>query len=76
MRLQIEVGDELFRFANKAEWMAFAKRWFQDAGAHAWDTVCIDQRGRICMRGEQFERAHKEGTYPVIVFAIGERTAP
>jgi hypothetical protein len=75
MILRIEVGEALFQFENKAEWMAFAKSRFQAAGAHAWDTICVDSLGRICMRAADFERARKDNAYPVTVFAIGERDA-
>jgi hypothetical protein len=73
MKLEITVGPEMFRFTSESEWVCKAHSWFRNArltdrGKH----VCIDAAGRICMKGAEFMRAERDGTYPIIVYLIDE----
>ncbi len=78
--VSIEVGDQLFAFHSKMDWVNKAQSKFRDAQAagllrqsfeQTQDWLCIDAKGRVCTKGAEFDRAEKEGTYPVRVFTIG-----
>lgn len=76
MKVTVEVGEELFRFTSKAEWIAKAKSWFQNTGAKSDDCICVDARGRICTSGKEFRRADEEQTYPIIVYPVAAPPGP
>ena len=72
-RLCIEVGTELFRFESKQQWVDKAQGWFRHAveeqRIYPGDFLCVDARGRLCLRGEHFSRAESDSSYPVVVYA-------
>lgn len=70
--LTIKVGPELFCFTSKEQWVAKARSWFRLSGYDTHNTICVDAAGRIVMSGREFQRAEEEGTYPVMVYSIGE----
>lgn len=74
MNLQIEVGRELFRFNSSTDWVHFGRERYADAAvAHGIllaRMVAIDAKGRICVSGLEFDRAQRDGAYPVVVYAI------
>lgn len=73
MKLQITVGPEVFRFHSESEWVCKAQSWFRNSGLTGrGNHVCIDAAGRICLKGAEFMRADREGTYPIVVYMIDE----
>lgn len=73
MKIEIEVGRELFRFSSFKNWVNMAQSLFRsEPGANMHTTVCIDAKGRICNSGREFRRAEEADAYPVRVFAIDE----
>ena len=73
VKLEINLGPEVFRFASESEWVCKAQSWFRNAGLTGrGNHVCIDAAGRICLKGAEFMRAEREGTYPIVVFLIDE----
>ncbi len=67
-KVRLQVGPELFRFDSYTQWVNKAQSWFRRVRAGTF--VCIDQCGRICATGKQFQRADKEGQFPIVVYAI------
>lgn len=70
MNIQIQVGDELFRFTSHQQWCDKARSWFKNRNATNYNTVCIDAANRICATGKEFGRARDEETFPVKVYSI------
>ena len=66
--MNIEVGEKLFEFKSKHDWINRAQHIWKQHRANAQDTVCIDQNGRICGFGLHFITAEHDNTYPIEVF--------
>ena len=66
--MNIEVGEKLFEFKSKQDWINRAQRIWKQHRANAQDTVCIDQKGRICGFGLHFITAEQDNAYPIEVF--------
>jgi len=63
------LGELLFEFYAFEQWVNKAQSWFQQ---YAWnkDTICLDERGRVCVRGIHFQRARDENTFPIKVYEV------
>jgi uncharacterized protein (DUF608 family) len=68
--LNIRLGRVLFEFSSLNDWARSARRRFRLCGFPSYETVCIDQEGRICASGKEFERAKLEESYPIKVYHI------
>lgn len=59
------------QFTSMQNWINKATSWIGGENA-----LCVDAKDRICRCGEDFQRAHDEGTYPVrFYFGAGGETA-
>lgn len=67
---RIEVGEWLFEFLTFGAWVNHASRLFRFHEVTGRDTVCIDQKGRLCTIGKHFMCARDEGTFPIAVFRM------
>lgn len=68
--MKIEVGEKLFEFSSKHDWVNNAAYLFEMHGLRGNHTLCIDQQGRICAWGEHFMQAEKDNAYPIEVFKL------
>ncbi len=68
--MKIEVGEKLFEFASKQDWINRANRVWRKHQINAQNTVCIDQKGRICGWGLHFSIAENDNAYPIEVFLM------
>ena len=64
----ITTGPKLFSFGSKQRWVNTAQWQWKQLGLRAEDTLCIDQKGRVCLRGADFSRAERDEAYPIDVF--------
>lgn len=60
--------EPLFRFDNYDDWVNSASRRFRMHGVSSANTHCLDEDGRLCEIGRDFQRARDEKTFPVRVF--------
>jgi hypothetical protein len=60
----------MFQFDSEEQWVRHAPSWFKQSGVRRGHWLCVDTRGRLCPTGAEFERATKEGTYPIKVYEI------
>ena len=67
-KILIEVGEELFQFSSFDNWCDTAKSKFRKANVRGQDVICLDSRGRICVKGLEFMRAARQKTFPLRVF--------
>jgi hypothetical protein len=67
---QVQFQEYLFSFRSKVEWVNKARSWFSQAGYLEGETICLDQKGRICRRGSHFDIADIEAAFPVDVFVV------
>lgn len=63
----IELGPKLFSFRTFDKWVSGASRIWRFHGVRGEDTVCLDQKGRICRWGKHFMIARDDGSFPVDV---------
>jgi hypothetical protein len=63
-----QLGQKLFAFRSKQDWINKAQRIWRLHGVRSDDTCCVDQRGRICTIGLHFMAAERDGAYPIEVF--------
>lgn len=73
--MDVKLGKHLFSFRDKSEWVNKASSWFQQSGYLSGETLCIDQKGRVCRLGYHFDIADIEHAYPIDVFVIREDEA-
>ncbi len=72
--IEIEVGEELGRFASKNDWINYAEtvytRVYKKIGSR--DVITLDSATprRVMLRGLQFNVAHDECTYPAVIYAV------
>jgi hypothetical protein len=69
-RITAHLGDPLFCFQSRTQWVNKGKSWFANCGVSSRDTICIDACGRVCTRGEHFPE--DDSAYPITVY----RTRP
>jgi hypothetical protein len=74
--VNIEPGEMLFEFRSKQDWINRAQRIWKLHEVSEQNTVCIDQRGRICRWGEHFAAAERDGAYPIQVFRLRKDMTP
>jgi len=72
----IEVGEKLFEFASKRDWIKHASRIWRKHEVSSQTTICIDQLGRICGWGEHFYAAERDNAYPIEVFRLRKDMTP
>lgn len=65
-------GKKLFSFASFDKWVNGAQGIWQMHGVRGADTVCVDQKGRICGWGKHFMTARDEKAFPVDVYLLRE----
>lgn len=70
IRLEIELGKKAFGFESYVDWMNHADRVWKEFDVSLTQTVCIDQKGRICTYGAHFMQAHEDGAYPIDVYML------
>lgn len=66
--ITVQVGKKLFSFTNHQDWVNTAQRKFAQNGVKGEMVVCVDQLGRIMKKGLEFQRADREGAFPVDVY--------
>lgn len=64
------LGEKVFSFTNKADWIKSASRQWRERGIPPSHTIAIDQKGRICAWGAHFAAAEKDSAYPVDVYML------
>lgn len=73
---QVQLGPLLFSFATFDSWVSQAQRIWRFHEVRSADTVCLDQKGRICRWGEHFMVARDEGAFPVDVYLLRDDIRP
>ena len=72
--VEIELGEELGRFKSHAEWVNHARHTYRRAYEKigSKDVITLDSAfpRRVMLRGLQFNIAHKEFTFPAVIYAI------
>lgn len=61
---------KMFSFNSERHWINKAKSLFASCGVPKSRYICLDVEGRVCVSGAEFNRATKEGTYPITVYEI------
>lgn len=69
----IKLGEKLFQFSSKADWINGASRIWRLHEVRSDNTTCVDQLGRICTIGLHFAEAERDNAYPVEVFMTRPR---
>jgi hypothetical protein len=64
------LGKFLFKFDDFDNWCDTAREKFSDSGHKGEDTVCMDEKGRVCKWGEHFMRARDDNSFPIRVYSI------
>ena len=72
--LTIKLGEPLFSFHSKQQWVNKAQSWY--SGLKKDSYITIDAAGRICTHGKHFMRAEDEDTYPITVYLIEPEPQP
>ena len=67
-QISVLIGPELFDFTSFDNWCDTAREKFGAANVRGADTLCVDQRGRLCKCGAEFIRARDDDAYPVRVY--------
>jgi hypothetical protein len=70
IRIEIEVAEELFEFTSFVQWVNKAASWFASHNISNHNYVCVDAKGRACRNGFDFQRADREGAFPVKVYSL------
>lgn len=74
--MNIELGEKLFEFRSKQDWINRANRIWRLHETNAQQTVCVDQLGRICGWGKHFSDAERDNAYPIEVFRLRADMTP
>ncbi len=74
--MNIELGEKLFEFRSKQDWINRADRIWRLHETNAQHTVCVDQLGRICGWGKHFADAERDNAYPIEVFRLRADMTP
>ena len=72
----VELGEFLFQFSSFSAWVNGAQEIWRDHGVRAADTLCLDARGRVCLKGLHFMVARDEQAFPIRVFRARKDMAP
>lgn len=70
MQVNLDLGSKLFSFKNFTDWCDNARGAWKAAGVDSRETLCIDQKGRVCGWGKHFMTAQGEGAFPVDVYLM------
>ena len=70
MQVNLDLGPKLFSFATFTDWCNHAKGAWKAAGVTSQETLCIDQKGRVCGWGKHFVTARAEDAFPVDVYLM------
>ena len=62
------VGEKITEFRSHQEWVNKGNPRL--AGYRASEIVLFDSRGRVCKLGSHFQRAEKQGTYPITAYEV------
>jgi hypothetical protein len=65
----VVLGKFLFEFMTFQQWINVAQRWFRKYALDK-DTICLDEKGRVCTRGIHFQRARDENTFPIKCYEV------
>lgn len=72
--VEIEIGEELGRFENMAQWIHRAQSVYLQAYNRigSKDTITLDSASprRVMIRGLQFHQAQDDCTFPAVIYAI------
>lgn len=66
----VVLGQFLFEFVSFQQWVNKAQDLFHQYAPRFKDTICLDEKGRICTRGIHFQRARDENTFPIKVYEV------
>lgn len=66
--IMVIVGEFLFAFRSFNDWVNNAQSRFACYSATARNTICVDAKGRVCLSGKEFMRAHDEDAFPITVY--------
>lgn len=66
--IMVKVGEEAFRFNKFSDWINSAGSLFEIAELRGADALCVDAKGRVCLRGKEFMRARDDGSFPIVVY--------
>lgn len=72
----VALGPKVFSFASFDAWVNGAQRMWRFHGVIGADTLCIDQRGRVCGWGKHFMTARDESAFPVDVYLLRDDMTP
>lgn len=74
--ITIKVGTKLFTFHDFNHWVNRASSIWKMYQVAVSNTVCVDQKGRICTNGKHFMLARDEAAFPVYVYAVEAEEPP
>lgn len=74
--MNIQHGEKLFEFSSQQDWINKAQGIWKSHKVRSDDTVCVDQRGRICNVGRHFMVAQRDNAYPIEVFRLRADMSP
>lgn len=61
---------KLFSFASFSSWSGQAQKATQVRGLEMDQTLCIDQKGRVCSAAKHFVVAREESAFPIDVYQM------
>ena len=70
----VAASDVICQFTSMEDWICHARSWLGGVSGTGSRykrrelSVCIDAKGRLCERGEHFQRAAADGAYPVTAY--------
>ena len=68
----VATGPKLFSFASFGKWVSGAQDIWKVHCANKDNTVCIDQKGRLCRWGRHFMIARDDNSFPIDVYLLRE----
>jgi hypothetical protein len=66
--IPVELGPKIFSFATFDKWVNGAQRIWRFHGVRGEDTICLDQKGRVCGWGKHFMTARDDNSFPIDVY--------
>lgn len=66
----VEVGERLFEFRSKGDWINHASRIWRFHRVSADDTLSLDRLGRPVNCGKHFIAAERDDAYPITVYRL------
>ena len=73
-KVVVILGEELFSFSCFHQWVNKTHSWYRQHDANSNNSLAIDAKGRVCMRGKDFMRARDEESFPVKVYSKEQTT--